>query len=517
MNGLNLRKNKLDRSTFLLIALSAVFLTSFVCPYTPYFRYCYEADESVYRIISLGWLRGKLPYRDLFDHKGPLTYVFYALGLLISGHKNWGMWIVFCIINALTFTTMYRIFRLYYSEKISIFSSSFMLFFLTFFKDALFGTASKPENIIVMFLMFSSYTFTKAVHDYSEKDADDQKSAPIFSISDIVKLSLCCGCVFMIKFNACIFYLGFLGAYFLWLLLKKRFKEFFSRALIFLSGIAIISGIFVIYYAAMGGLSDFIDTYFLFNIHYGSKGGWLPHYMREWIPFSTQLVTTILILFSAVTVCISFKAGKGYKPQKIVYFIIGTVVYVFTTSASIYFYSFIVLLPIYMYGVPFPIELFLNQRKDIKLGKPVLSAIFAVPILFSFLFNILIIPSIPRKPIPFEEKMIEYSDTHPQATYLFFMTGSTACPMFYDYTTEIPDFKYFYLPLQATDEMLKDHLNSIGRGEPDVIVVPDPQEQSESLMQQFYRFFEEHGYEFYCEGDGYQHGLYFCIYVKSTV
>ena len=152
----------------------------------------------------------------------------------------------------------------------------------------------------------------------------------------------------MIKFNACIFYLGFLGAYFLWLLLKKRFKEFFSRALIFLSGIAIISGIFVIYYAAMGGLSDFIDTYFLFNIHYGSKGGWLPHYMREWIPFSTQLVTTILILFSAVTVCISFKAGKGYKPQKIVYFIIGTVVYVFTTSASIYFYSFIVLLPIYI-------------------------------------------------------------------------------------------------------------------------------------------------------------------------
>ena len=515
MNGMDLRKNRLDRAAFLLIALSAVFLTSFVCPYAPYFRYCFETDESVYRVLSLGWLRGKLPYRDLFDHKGPLTYVFYALGLLLSGQKNWGMWIVFCIVNAVTFTTMYKVFRLYYSEKISIASSSFLLFILTFFKDSIFGSASKPENIIVMFLMLSSYIFVRAVRDFSAKDPDERKGAKVFSIPDIVKLGLYCGCIFMIKFNVCIFYLCFLGAYFLWLLFQKRFSEFGSRALLFLSGIAAITGIFVIYYAAMGGLSDFIGTYFTFNLRYGGKSDWLPHYMRYWIPFSTQAVTTILFLLAAATFYLGYKAAKEGKKQKLVCFVLGAIVYVFITSPAIYYYTFIVLLPIYMYGIPFPAEILLNRSKDSKLGKPAIASFFAIPVVISFLVNILIMPSVPWKPIPFEEKMREYADAHPAATYAFFLSSKAACPMFYDLTTEVPKFKYFFLPPRATEEMEFEQMVSIGKGEPDVIVVPNPQQQEEGIMQSFYEFFESYGYEFYCEGDGYQYDLYFRIYVKS--
>ena len=515
MNGMDLRKNRLDRAAFLLIALSAVFLTSFVCPYAPYFRYCFETDESVYRILSLGWLRGKLPYRDLFDHKGPLTYVFYALGLLLSGQKNWGMWIVFCIVNAITFTTMYKIFRLYYSEKISMASSSFLLFILTFFKDSIFGSASKPENILVMFLMLSSYLFARAVRDYSVKDPEEKKSAKVFSIPDMIKLGLYCGCVFMIKFNVCIFYLCFLGAYFLWLLIRKNFSEFFSRAVIFLGGIAAITGIFVIYYAAMGGLSDFIDTYFGFNLRYGGKSDWIPHYMRYWIPFSTQAVTTILILLSAATFYLGYKAAKDGKKQKLVHFILGVIIYIFVTSPAIYYYTFIVLLPIYMYGIPFPVEILLNRSKDSKLGKAAIVSFFAVPVLIAFLVNVLIMPSIPWKTIPFEEKMNEYADSHPHATYMFFLNSKAACPMFYDLTTEVPNFKYFFMPPRSTEEMEFAQMVSIGKGEPDVIVVPNPQDQDEEIMQDFYDLFESCGYKYFCEGDGYAYSQYYLIYVKS--
>jgi hypothetical protein len=40
-------------------------------------------DEAVYRIVSTGMVHGQWPYRDLFDHKPPLAYVWYlpsALG-----------------------------------------------------------------------------------------------------------------------------------------------------------------------------------------------------------------------------------------------------------------------------------------------------------------------------------------------------------------------------------------------------------------------------------------------------
>jgi hypothetical protein len=40
----------------------------------------YDADESVYRIVASGMLDGKWPYRDLFDHKPPLIYVWYLPG-----------------------------------------------------------------------------------------------------------------------------------------------------------------------------------------------------------------------------------------------------------------------------------------------------------------------------------------------------------------------------------------------------------------------------------------------------
>lgn len=44
-------------------------LLAFIVPYDP--------DEAVYKIVAEGLVNGQWPYRDLFDHKGPLTYVYY--------------------------------------------------------------------------------------------------------------------------------------------------------------------------------------------------------------------------------------------------------------------------------------------------------------------------------------------------------------------------------------------------------------------------------------------------------
>ncbi len=41
-------------------------------------------DVSVYLTIATAWLRGLVPYRDVFDHKGPLVYELFALFELVS-------------------------------------------------------------------------------------------------------------------------------------------------------------------------------------------------------------------------------------------------------------------------------------------------------------------------------------------------------------------------------------------------------------------------------------------------
>ena len=131
MQEMDLRKNKLDRASCIILFLAIVLITMVVSPFSPLWRFNFEPDESVYSLISRGFLHGKVPYRDLFDHKGPLTYCFYILGFLLSGERNWGVWVIFSLVNAVTFFQIYRTYRLFLNEIASTVSVTLMLLLIT--------------------------------------------------------------------------------------------------------------------------------------------------------------------------------------------------------------------------------------------------------------------------------------------------------------------------------------------------------------------------------------------------
>jgi 4-amino-4-deoxy-L-arabinose transferase-like glycosyltransferase len=53
--------------------------------YAPFLTEPFERDEGVYATIAQGIMRGDVPYRDLFDHKPPLVYVWYVLSFALFG------------------------------------------------------------------------------------------------------------------------------------------------------------------------------------------------------------------------------------------------------------------------------------------------------------------------------------------------------------------------------------------------------------------------------------------------
>jgi hypothetical protein len=55
--------------------------------YLPFLQEPFEGDEGAYGTIAQGLLNGQLPYRDLFDHKPPLVYVWYAASFLLFGEN----------------------------------------------------------------------------------------------------------------------------------------------------------------------------------------------------------------------------------------------------------------------------------------------------------------------------------------------------------------------------------------------------------------------------------------------
>ena len=75
---------------FLLIAISIILLFSKAT--SPLYDGSYSVDDSIFKVIGKGILNGYVPYKDLFDHKGPILFLIQALGLLIN--KNVGIFIL---------------------------------------------------------------------------------------------------------------------------------------------------------------------------------------------------------------------------------------------------------------------------------------------------------------------------------------------------------------------------------------------------------------------------------------
>ena len=61
---------------------------------SPHWQPLPSTDSSVFLYTAETILDGGLPYRDVWDHKGPLIYYIDALGLSIADGSRWGVWLL---------------------------------------------------------------------------------------------------------------------------------------------------------------------------------------------------------------------------------------------------------------------------------------------------------------------------------------------------------------------------------------------------------------------------------------
>ena len=92
-----MKKELFLSSLFFLLAVFAV-----LAPVAPLYQPIPARDQGVYLYIGQQILDGDIPYRDVWDHKGPLIYYINALGLLLTD-SIWGVWfleIIFLFVAA---------------------------------------------------------------------------------------------------------------------------------------------------------------------------------------------------------------------------------------------------------------------------------------------------------------------------------------------------------------------------------------------------------------------------------
>ena len=93
-----------------IISCIVALLFGFNSPLHPWVGSEAYTDSSVFKTVALMMEHGYMPYRDSFDHKGPILYIINLIGNSISQYR--GIWVIEIIFLTVTFYMLYKISRL---------------------------------------------------------------------------------------------------------------------------------------------------------------------------------------------------------------------------------------------------------------------------------------------------------------------------------------------------------------------------------------------------------------------
>ncbi|MBQ6149828.1 glycosyltransferase [Candidatus Saccharibacteria bacterium] len=271
-------------------------------------------DSSVFLTIGEQMKAGSVPYKDTFDHKGPLLYFINYWGVLISESK--GIFLFEFLAIFITMWFMYKIARLKIkSQPISAILTmiAFTPFLAIYAKDC----GNLTEQYAMPFIASSIYIFLR----YFSKEKVSNFS--IFAVGASFM------CILMLRANM----VGVLGVFclaiFIKNIVKKEFKELGKNICLFTFGALIILIPILYYFISNGALEDFINTYIKFNLAYSKTDTLLPV-----ISVMISFISSLIILLSFM-ISIYYAIRGSNQKERTIFKIYLVALFVLLLSACI--------------------------------------------------------------------------------------------------------------------------------------------------------------------------------------
>lgn len=332
------------KTTLLYLALcTAAFFNTIQDICSPFSHSMNFGDGAIYQYIGKMILNGESPYKDAFDHKGPVLYFINAISVVIN--EKTGIWLVdlaFMIILYLaTFSLCRKI------CKKGMFTAAFLAIAVLSGTANLYWIGNTPDFFALCIIMVETYVLVDA---YEHNKMSFQKA---FVIG--ILISLC----FWMKFTtialAGIFCLGVLIAY----AVAKDGKSVANSTGGFLCGFLIVSFPIILWLYSNGAMDDFFKDYVYFNLFYGKMERAGMSRLRALFYFITDgnyviaICSTIVYLFVRCENKGFFKDSKKKQDYlfvvAIIALIIQTIVCImpgrsYRQYAAAYYPSFIILI-----------------------------------------------------------------------------------------------------------------------------------------------------------------------------
>ena len=260
---------------------------------------CYEVwgrlDSSWFFTSGKAWMNGMVPYVDFSDSKGPLLWLIYGVGYLISNHNYVGVWVITCVAYIVTTLLNYRTARIFLkSDWLSLAVSLLML--MVYF-NGFIHYETRSEDFCQPFIALSLWVICRLA--YSEQSLCRFKHAACM-------IGVSMGATLMIKFTiaAMIFFFAIV----LLVLVRRSnvagLKDVVWRLLV---GVLIVCLPFVVMFSIMGNLDDFIREYFLVTSKISSHSPRLN--VVKWL-FSGGTLSGLMIVMTLSTVTVFFMVRR---------------------------------------------------------------------------------------------------------------------------------------------------------------------------------------------------------------
>lgn len=267
---------------------SLLFLLIFSWSTSPLYL-TYGGDSPFFQIIGLGITQGKVPYVDLFDHKGPVPFFYDALGYSL-GLGRCGIFILQVISLTITLCLMRRIAILFTKSA----RRASVAVALTLIPLAVFITeGNQVEEWQLPFIALTLFLICRYL-------ISDRKCHPLWQS---LVYGLCFGMVFLNRPNDGVMWVGslFFGLLLLWAV-RREYGRLLPNIGLFVAGFAVSSVPFLAYFAAHNALPDLWYGMIVHNLRYAGDA------LFTWGGIGMILIP---VLFVTVIFILLKREGRG--------------------------------------------------------------------------------------------------------------------------------------------------------------------------------------------------------------
>ncbi|WP_040536261.1 hypothetical protein [Schleiferilactobacillus shenzhenensis] len=209
-------------------------------------------DVNAFLTMGKGWAHGLVPYRNLFEQKGPILYLFYMLAYFIS-NSYFGVYVLECLFFITDLILFYHMGRLFLDDTKSLLFAAITGIVITV--SPFFGEGGSAEEFMMPAIIFVLYLGLRLPR---REWTVSNWYYFAFGITGTL--------IFWIKYTAIGAHVGFLLALMIILALQGRMAALGKALLAMLGGTAVVTVPLLVYFALVNGVQPLFHVYFYTNI-----------------------------------------------------------------------------------------------------------------------------------------------------------------------------------------------------------------------------------------------------------